>query len=62
MSNFSKVSVAEDARTELHDKLSFNRSRGKYQQSSGWSCGVPFVHAHKNNEEIMQYLLEKVRQ
>ena len=38
MSNYSKVTVADDARVELHDELGLT--------------SVPFVHSHKKNEEI----------
>ena len=38
MSNYTKIGKVEGARTELHDRLGLT--------------GVPFVHAHKANEEI----------
>ena len=51
MKNFNKVSVAQDARTELHDKLSLTGAEVSVNNLPAGSC-VPFVHSHKNNEEI----------
>ena len=58
MANFSKVSVAQDARTELHDKLSLTGAEVSiYNLPAGAS--VPFIHSHKNNEEIYVVLAGK---
>lgn len=51
MKNFSKVSVAQDARTELHDKLSLTGAEISINNLPA-GAGVPFVHSHKQNEEI----------
>lgn len=51
MSSYNKVSVSNDARTELHDKLSLTGAEISINQLPAGGC-VPFVHAHKNNEEI----------
>lgn len=51
MSNYSKVSVAQDARTELHDQLSLTGAEVSINNLPA-GAGVPFVHSHKNNEEI----------
>lgn len=51
MNNYSKVSVSDDARTELHDKLSLTGAEISINHLPAGGC-VPFVHAHKNNEEI----------
>lgn len=51
MANFSKVHVAQDARTELHDKLSLTGAEVSINHLPA-GASVPFVHAHKNNEEI----------
>ena len=51
MSKFSKVSVAQDARTELHDKLSLTGAEISVNNLPVGAC-VPFVHSHKQNEEI----------
>lgn len=58
MSNFSKVSVAQDARTELHDKLSLTGAEISINNLPA-GAGVPFVHSHKNNEEIYVVLSGK---
>lgn len=51
MKNFKKVSVASDARTELHDKLSLTGAEISINNLPA-GASVPFVHSHKNNEEI----------
>ena len=51
MSNYSKVSVADGARTELHDALSLTGAEVSINLLPA-GAGVPFVHAHKGNEEI----------
>lgn len=58
MSNFSKVSVAQDARTELHDKLSLTGAEISINNLPA-GAGVPFVHSHKHNEEIYVVLSGK---
>ena len=58
MANFSKVSVAKDARTELHDKLSLTGAEISINNLPA-GASVPFVHAHKNNEEIYTILSGK---
>ena len=51
MSNFTKVSVAKDARTELHDKLALTGAEISVNNLPV-GAGVPFVHSHKQNEEV----------
>lgn len=58
MANFSKISVGQDARTELHDKLSLTGAEVSVNNLPA-GAGVPFVHAHKNNEEIYVILSGK---
>lgn len=58
MNNFSKVSAAQDARTELHDKLSLTGAEVSINNLPA-GAGVPFVHSHKNNEEIYAVLSGK---
>lgn len=58
MANFNKVSVAQDARTELHDKLSLTGAEVSINNLPA-GASVPFVHAHKNNEEIYVILSGK---
>lgn len=58
MANFSKVSVAQDARTELHDKLSLTGAEVSINNLPAGGS-VPFIHSHKNNEEIYVVLAGK---
>ena len=58
MANFNKVSVGLDARTELHDKLSLTGAEISINNLPAGAC-VPFVHAHKQNEEIYAILAGK---
>lgn len=58
MSNFSKVTVSEGARTELHDKLSLTGAEISVNSMPA-GASVPFVHSHKNNEEIYAVLSGK---
>ena len=55
MANFSKISVAQDARTELHDKLSLTGAEVSINSLPA-GASVPFIHSHKNNEEIYAVL------
>lgn len=58
MNNFSKVSTAQDARTELHDKLSLTGAEVSINNLPA-GASVPFIHSHKNNEEIYEILSGK---
>ena len=51
MSNYSKVSVANDPRTELHDQLGLTGAEISINHLPA-GASVPFVHSHKQNEEI----------
>ncbi len=51
MKNFSKTNVGNDARTELHDTLSLTGAEISINNLPA-GTGVPFVHSHKQNEEI----------
>lgn len=51
MSNFTKVSVEQDARTELHDKLFLTGAEISVNNLPA-GAGVPIIHSHKKNEEI----------
>ena len=51
MANFNKVSVANEARTELHDKLQLTGAEVSVNNLPAGGS-VPFVHYHKKNEEI----------
>lgn len=58
MRNYSKVSVAQDARTELHDKLSLTGAEISINNLPA-GTGVPFIYSHKSNEEIYVILSGK---
>lgn len=60
MANFNKISVAQDQRTELHDKLGLTGAEVSVNNLPAGG-GVPFVHAHKQNEEIYVILEGKGR-
>ena len=51
MSNYTKIGKAEGARTELHDKLGLTGAEISVNTLPA-GASVPFVHAHKANEEI----------
>lgn len=51
MNNFKKINVTSEARTELHDLLGLTGAEISVNTLPA-GVGVPFVHAHKNNEEI----------
>ena len=51
MSNYSKTSVAPGARTELHDTLALTGAEVSINTIPAGGS-VPFVHAHRKNEEI----------
>lgn len=60
MKNFKKVSVAQDARTELHECLCLTGAEISVNHLPAGG-GVPFVHSHRNNEEIYAVLGGKGR-
>ncbi|MDE6408554.1 MAG: cupin domain-containing protein [Anaeroplasmataceae bacterium] len=51
MTNFSKCNVSFEGRVELHDKLSLTGAEVSFNVLPA-GTSVPFVHAHKENEEI----------
>ncbi len=58
MKNFTKVSIAPAARTELHDSLGLTGAEISVNHFPA-GAGVPFVHSHKKNEEIYGVLSGK---
>ena len=58
MSNFSKISVPNEARVELHDQIGLTGAEVSINNLPA-GAGVPFVHSHKNNEEIYVILSGK---
>lgn len=59
MANFSKA-VAGGARTKLHDKLGLTGAEISINELPA-GAGVPFVHSHRQNEEIYGILAGKGR-
>ena len=51
MANFSKWNAKQDPRTELHDVLGLTGAEISINNLPA-GAGVPFVHTHKQNEEI----------
>ena len=55
MNNYSKISVTDEARIELHDKLSLTGAEISINILPA-GVSVPFVHSHKQNEEVYAIL------
>lgn len=51
MKNYSIINVQNEPRTELHDKLQLTGAEISVNNLPK-GASVPFVHSHKNNEEI----------
>ena len=51
MSNFSKTNIGDEARVELHETLGLTGAEVSINRLPA-GAGVPFVHSHKENEEI----------
>ena len=51
MNYYTKTSVGSEGRAELHDALKLTGAEISVNRLPA-GAGVPFVHAHKNNEEI----------
>jgi len=51
MKNFTKTHVENEGRAELHEKLALTGAEISVNRLPANAC-VPFVHSHKNNEEI----------
>ena len=56
MKNYVKAERLEEARVELHDRLGLTGAEISVNALPG-KTSVPFVHSHKENEEIY-YILE----
>ena len=51
MKNFTKTNIGNEGRVELHSVLSLTGAEISFNRLPA-GAGVPFVHSHKNNEEI----------
>ena len=58
MANYTKTNVGSTPRTELHDTLGLTGAEVSINQFPA-GAGVPFVHAHQQNEEIYGILAGK---
>ena len=55
MKNYNKISITEDSRIELHDNLGLTGAEVSINTLPA-GANVPFIHSHKNNEEIYAIL------
>ena len=51
MKNYTKTNIGNEGRIELHEKLSLTGAEISINQLPA-GASIPFVHSHKNNEEI----------
>ena len=51
MANYAITNIGNEGRVELHEKLSLTGAEISINQLPA-GASVPFVHSHKNNEEI----------
>ena len=51
MANYAKTNIGNEGRVELHEKLSLTGAEISINQLPA-GASVPFVHSHKNNEEV----------
>ena len=58
MANYAKTNIGNEGRTELHENLSLTGAEVSINQLPAGEA-VPFVHSHKNNEEIYGILSGK---
>lgn len=58
MANYTKTALDKEGRAELHDKLALTGAEISVNELPA-GAGVPFVHAHKENEEIYGVLAGK---
>lgn len=58
MKNYTKTNIGNEGRTELHETLALTGAEISVNQLPA-GANVPFVHSHKNNEEIYGILSGK---
>lgn len=58
MANYTKTTVGKESRSELHEALALTGAEISLNELPA-GAGVPFVHAHKENEEIYGVLAGK---
>lgn len=58
MANYAKTNIGNEGRVELHEKLSLTGAEISINNLPA-GANVPFVHSHKNNEEVYGILSGK---
>ena len=58
MANYAKTAVGKEGRVELYEKLGLTGAEISVNELPA-GAGVPFVHSHKENEEIYGILAGK---
>ena len=58
MKNYTKANIGNEGRVELHEKLALTGAEISINRLPA-GANVPFVHSHKNNEEIYGVLSGK---
>ena len=58
MAKYKKTNIGNEGRVELHEKLSLTGAEISINQLPA-GASVPFVHSHKNNEEVYGILSGK---
>lgn len=58
MANYAKTNIGNEGRVELHDTLSLTGAEISINNLPA-GANVPFVHSHKNNEEVYGILSGK---
>ena len=58
MANYAKTHIGNEGRVELHDTLSLTGAEISINNLPA-GANVPFVHSHKNNEEVYGILSGK---
>lgn len=58
MANYTKTNIGNEGRVELHETLSLTGAEISINNLPA-GANVPFVHAHKNNEEVYGILYGK---
>ena len=51
MANYAKTNIGNEGRTDLHEILSLTGAEISINNLPA-EASVPFVHSHKNNEEV----------
>ncbi len=58
MANYAKTNIGNEGRAELHETLSLTGAEISINNLPA-GANVPFVHSHKNNEEVYAILSGK---